>query len=141
MSLIFAEFFPPSHPSSVCLNLHPFNLPLSLTLHLTIHLFTSPFIYSSLFISPFIYSSHCSFLLITSSSHPSALHHNFHLTLQPFISLFICSIYLFISLIIAKFFSYLSISPVISKLPLHLTHLSSHLSSHSSLKNKVPDEG
>ena len=55
---------PSSHPSSVHLNWHPFNLPLNLILHLSLisafiysSLFISSFIYSSLFISSFIYSS------------------------------------------------------------------------------------
>ena len=57
-------FFPSSHSSSVHLNLHPFSLPLNLTLHL--------FIYSSLFIPPFIYLS------------PSSYSSSFHLTVHLF---------------------------------------------------------
>ena len=117
-----------SHPSSIHLSSshsYLFILPFIL---LFISLFIS---LNYLFISPFSTSSQF-------SSRPSVLHLNF-----------ISSIYLFISLIIAKICSHLFISPFISlftslfisKLPFHLTHLSSHLSSHSSLKKKVPDKG
>ena len=122
-----------SFPLSIHLSSsHPLSIHLSSShssaLHHDFHLTFQLFITFSLF--QFTSSSHLSLKKFSiSSSHPSALHHNFHLILQLFISFFLSSIYLFISLIIEKFFhlfisSFISlfISLFISKLPLYLSH-------------------